>query len=109
MCRTEAAARFVRTGLHDRPSAQTLARLRARHSGRLITVQVRDGSGLQTRLARTFLQHQVAADIVFGGISELQDRPVGSLTFELTGSPDGVDGALAALRADGVDLVEEEA
>jgi D-methionine transport system ATP-binding protein len=106
---TPAAARFVATALRDRPSAQTLARLRARHPGRLITVRVRDQAGFQTKLARTFLDHQVAADIVFGGISELQERPVGSLTFELTGPDGSVDAALEALRADGVDLVEEEA
>jgi D-methionine transport system ATP-binding protein len=107
--RTEAAARFVGATLRDRPSAQTLARLRARHTGRLVTVRVRDDrGGFQTRLARTFLDHQVAADIVFGGISELQERPVGSLTFALTGPGGAVDAALAALRADGVDLAEEE-
>lgn len=107
--RTEAAARFVRTTLRDRPAPDTLARLRARHPGRLVTVRIRDQAGLQTRLAGTFLDHQVAADIVFGGISELQERPVGSLTFALTGPDGAVDAALAALRADGVDLVEEEA
>jgi len=107
--RTEAAARFVRTTLRDRPSPETLARLRTAHPGRLITVQVRDQAGFQTRLARRFLDHQVAADIVFGGISEIQERPVGSLTFELTGPDGAVDAALKELRADGVDLVEEEA
>ena len=107
--RTEAAARFVRTALRDRPSPETLARLRTAHPGRLITVQVRGQAGFQTRLARRFLDHQVAADIVFGGISEIQERPVGSLTFELTGPDGAVDAALKELRADGVDLVEEEA
>ncbi|GLY80813.1 methionine import ATP-binding protein MetN [Actinoallomurus iriomotensis] len=106
--RTEAAARFVGTTLRDRPSAATLARLRRTHSGRLVTVRVRDRSGLQSALAGTFLRHEVAAEIVFGGISELQDRPVGSLTFELTGPPGAVDASLAALRADGVELVEED-
>ncbi|GAA4584683.1 methionine ABC transporter ATP-binding protein [Planotetraspora phitsanulokensis] len=105
--RTEAAARFTGTTLRDRPSPATLARLRAAHSGRLVTVRVRDRAGFQTRLARTFLDHQVAAEIVFGGISELQERPVGGLTFELTGPDGAVDTALAALRADGVDLIEE--
>jgi D-methionine transport system ATP-binding protein len=105
---TTAAADFVRDALRDRPSAETLARLRRRHSGRIVTVAVRDRAGFQTALARTFLAHGVAADIVFGGISELQERPVGSLTFELTGSGDTVDAALADLRADGVDVIEED-
>jgi D-methionine transport system ATP-binding protein len=107
--RTEAAARFVRTTLRDRPSPKTLARLRARHSGRLITVRVRDQAGFQTRLARTFLDHRVVASLLLGGIDELQERPVGSLTYELTGPDSDVDAALAALRADGADLIEEEA
>jgi D-methionine transport system ATP-binding protein len=107
--RTEAAARFVRASLQDRPSPETLARLRAARTGRLVTVRVRDREGFQTRLARRFLEHQVAAEIVFGGIGEIQDRPVGSLTFELTGPDHAVDAALDALRTDGVDLVEEEA
>ncbi|WP_405592402.1 NIL domain-containing protein [Streptomyces sp. NBC_01190] len=59
-------------------------------------------------MARAFHDHDVAADIVFGGISELQERPVGSLTFELTGPAGAVDAALTALRTDGVDLVEEK-
>ncbi|MFC5744403.1 methionine ABC transporter ATP-binding protein [Actinomadura rugatobispora] len=106
--RTEAAARFVGTALRDRPPPETLARLRRTHRGRLITVRVRDRAGFQTALAATFLRHQVTAEIVFGGIGELQDRPVGSLTFELTGPPGAVDAALAALRDDGADLVEED-
>jgi D-methionine transport system ATP-binding protein len=105
--RTEAAARFVGTTLRDRPSAATLARLRLTHKGRMVTVRVRDRTGFQTTLAGTFLRHGVAAEIVFGGISELQDRPVGSLTFELTGGDAAIDTALTKLRADGVDVTEE--
>ncbi|MER7003237.1 methionine ABC transporter ATP-binding protein [Dactylosporangium sp. NPDC000555] len=105
---TPAAADFVRDALRDRPSAETLARLRRTHSGRLVTVAIRDRTGFQTALAKTFLAYGVAADIVFGGISELQERPVGSLTFELTGPDGAVDAALAALRRDGVDVTEED-
>ncbi|MFF5235309.1 methionine ABC transporter ATP-binding protein [Dactylosporangium sp. NPDC000521] len=106
--RTTAAADFVRGALRDRPSVETLARLRRRHSGRIVTVAIRDRAGFQTALAKRFLAHGVAADIIFGGISELQERPVGSLTFELTGPADAVDAALAALRGDGVDVLEED-
>src|SRR5690606_26568521 len=79
--RTEAASRFVGTALRDRPSPATLARLRATHPGRLVTVRLPDRHGFQTELSRTFLEHDLVAEIVFGGISELQQRPVGSLTF----------------------------
>ena len=105
--RTEAAARIIGTALRDRPSAATLARLRLTHKGRLVTVRVRDRVGFQTTLAGTFLRHAVAAEIVFGGISELQDRPVGSLTFELAGEAAAVDAALTELHADGVTVTEE--
>ncbi|GAA2357487.1 methionine ABC transporter ATP-binding protein [Dactylosporangium salmoneum] len=106
--RSTAAADFVRGALRDRPSAATLRRLRRTHSGRLVSVAIRDRTGFQTALAKTFLAHNVAADIVFGGISELQERAVGSLTFELTGPAEGIEAALAALRADGVDVAEED-
>ncbi|SHH06759.1 D-methionine transport system ATP-binding protein [Jatrophihabitans endophyticus] len=104
---TTAAARFVATALQDRPSTATLERLRLTHPGRIVTVRVRDQAGLQTTLARSFLAHGVVAEIVFGGISELQDRPVGSLTYELTGDDAAVDGLLAELRDRGVDVTEE--
>ena len=103
----EAAAKFVGTTLRDRPSAATLARLRLTHPGRIVSVRIRDREGFQTVLASTFLAHSVAAEIIFGGIDELQDKPVGSLTFELVGEPGAIDAAIAALRADGIDLTEE--
>ncbi|KUL24121.1 methionine ABC transporter ATP-binding protein [Actinoplanes awajinensis] len=102
-----AAADFVRGALRDRPSPETLERLRRTHRGRIVTVAIRDQTGFQTALATTFLEHSVAAGTIFGGISELQERAVGSLTFELTGPDDGIGAALAALRADGVDVTEE--
>ncbi|WNI18856.1 methionine ABC transporter ATP-binding protein [Actinacidiphila sp. ITFR-21] len=103
-----AAARLIGAALRERPSAATLARLRQRHTGRIVSVRVQDRTGFQTDLARVFLDHKVAAEIVFGGIGELQERPVGSLTFDLVGTAAAVDAALAALRADGVDLIEED-
>ncbi|WP_433303738.1 methionine ABC transporter ATP-binding protein [Actinoplanes sp. CA-030573] len=104
---TPAAADFVRGALRDRPSPETLARLRHRHPGRIVTVTLRDRTGFQTALAKTFLAHDVAADIIYGGIDELQERPIGSLTFELTGPDGGIRAALDALRADGIILTEE--
>ncbi|MEW2544159.1 methionine ABC transporter ATP-binding protein [Streptomyces sp. NPDC047002] len=105
---TEAAARLVGAALRERPSAATLARLRQRHPGRIVSVRVRDRTGFQTDLARVFLDHGVAAEIVFGGIGEIQERPVGSLTFELVGDGAAVGAALAGLRADGFEITEED-
>ncbi|WP_022881975.1 methionine ABC transporter ATP-binding protein [Gryllotalpicola ginsengisoli] len=104
---TTAAARFVATVLHDRPSADTLTRLRAAHPGRLVTFAVPEQKGFTGQLSRAFADHGVENEIVFGGIGELQERSIGALTYELTGADAAIDAALDALRARGVDLVEE--
>jgi D-methionine transport system ATP-binding protein len=104
---TDAAARFVRTVLRDRPSAQTLARLRTVHTGRIVSIELQESRGFQGRLARVFAENAVDSEIIFGGISELQNRSVGSLTYELTGEAAGVDAALAVLVADGIQVAEE--
>ncbi|GAA3640185.1 methionine ABC transporter ATP-binding protein [Kineosporia mesophila] len=106
--KTPEATRFVSSTLRDRPSAATLERLRVSHPGRLVTVRVQDRPAFQNSLSVAFLQRDVTADLVFGGISELQDRPVGSLTYSLTGGEGSVDELLKQLRADGFDLDEHE-
>jgi D-methionine transport system ATP-binding protein len=40
----------------------------------------------------------VQFEIVFGGISALQNRSFGSITLELVGEPAGVDALIADLR-----------
>ncbi|MFC4242583.1 methionine ABC transporter ATP-binding protein [Gryllotalpicola reticulitermitis] len=104
---TPTVARFVATVLHDRPSPETLSRLRAAHPGRLVTVKVLDQKGFTGLLSRVFAEHHVENQIVYGGISELQERSIGALTYELTGPQASVDGALAALTAQGIDYAEE--
>jgi D-methionine transport system ATP-binding protein len=93
----EITRRFVGTALADRPSAEVLERLRERHPGRLVTLNIREGATKQ--FAHIFSAHGVDADVVFGGITEVGARPVGALTFELTGSPVMVDAAVAELLA----------
>jgi D-methionine transport system ATP-binding protein len=102
----DAAQRFVGTALHDRPSRETLARLRERHPGRLVTVGVREGASTGTDLFRLLREHDVDGSVVFGGISEVGERPFGSLTVELDAPEDRVAPFLTALaeRADVVDL-----
>ncbi|RAJ55700.1 D-methionine transport system ATP-binding protein [Streptomyces sp. Amel2xB2] len=103
----EETARLIGTSLRERPSEATLERLRRKHTGRIVSVRIQDRAGLQTEVARVFAEHKVAAEIIFGGIGEVQERPVGSLTFELLGETAAIDDALHALRAEGVDLIEE--
>ncbi|ROP60827.1 methionine ABC transporter ATP-binding protein [Curtobacterium sp. ZW137] len=118
-----ATKRFVRTALHDRPSPETLARLRERHPGRLVTVQITDEAGLQNRIDAVFRSAGVTAELVYGGVGEIRERRIGSLTYELTGpgagagsgagsgsgsgSGSAIDDAVAALRSGGVTTDEE--
>ncbi|WP_432511331.1 methionine ABC transporter ATP-binding protein [Kineococcus sp. SYSU DK001] len=102
--RTPAAQRFVRSATHDRPSADTLARLRTHHPGRLVSVRITDEPGLQQRVDAAFRDTGTTAELVYGGVSEIRERRTGSLTYELTG---GVDAALEALRAAGIHADEE--
>ena len=104
---TEAAQRFVRTALHDRPSPETVARLHERHPGRIVSVRITDEAGLQGRIDQAFRDTAVTAELVFGGVSEIRERRIGSLTYELGGRDADVDRAVGALRAAGITVVEE--
>ena len=55
-------------------------------------------SGGQTPLTETFRAHGVDGTVVFGGITEVGSRPLGSLTFELQAPEGQVDALLAELR-----------
>lgn len=94
---TPAAARFVRSVLQDRPSAETLERLRKTHSGRIVTIQVAEVKNFIGAVSSVFSEADVDAELVFGGISELQERAIGALTYELVGDDARIDGSLAAL------------
>jgi D-methionine transport system ATP-binding protein len=104
---TPAVARFVATVLHDRPSRETVERLREAHPGRLITVTVLDQKGFTGLLSRIFAEYGVENQIVFGGISELQQRSIGALTYELTGDDAAITAALAALDEQGISYDDE--
>jgi len=104
---TDAAARFVRTVLRDRPSPQTLERLRKVHAGRIVSIELQEQRGFQASLNRVFADHGVNSEIIFGGISELQDRSVGSLTYEITGDTDAVERAVQQLRTNGAVVTDE--
>ncbi|WP_225755760.1 methionine ABC transporter ATP-binding protein [Actinotalea sp. Marseille-Q4924] len=90
--------RFIGTALHDRPRPDVVLRLRDRHPGRLVTVGVQDAAG-HAPLTDAFRAHGVAGNVVFGGITEVGARALGSLTFELTGADDDVAALLADLRS----------
>ena len=94
--RADVTRRFIGTALHDRPRPDVVARLRARHPGRIVTIAV--GDTAQRPLTETFRSHGVDGSVVYGGITDVGDRPLGSLTFELSGPDASVDALLAELR-----------
>jgi D-methionine transport system ATP-binding protein len=92
--------RFIGAALHDRPRPDVVARLRERHPGRLVTVAVREIPGEPgVQITERLAAHGVSGSVVFGGITEVGSRPLGSLTFALTGPEAAVDALLADLRA----------
>ncbi|WP_166349192.1 methionine ABC transporter ATP-binding protein [Phytoactinopolyspora limicola] len=96
--RERATQRFISTTLRDRPSPDALERLRHRHPGRMITVAVRENDGRGVDVTAALREHGVAGSIVFGGITEIDERPFGSLTIEVDGDQAAVDALIADLR-----------
>ncbi|WP_125778453.1 methionine ABC transporter ATP-binding protein [Antribacter gilvus] len=97
--------RFVATALRDRPSPAVLERLRTRHTGRIVTVGVDEVAGSSALITRVLREHGVDGTVVYGGITEVAERPYGSLTLELVGDAGAVEEAVVALRA--VTLVDD--
>ncbi|MEU6562965.1 methionine ABC transporter ATP-binding protein [Nocardia nova] len=87
--RAEATRTFIETVLRNRPGAAELDRLRERHPGRLITVDVDDDRGLGAALT-TAARTGVRFEVVYGGVSALQDKTFGSITLALDGPEDAV-------------------
>ncbi|MEC3958347.1 methionine ABC transporter ATP-binding protein [Nocardia sp. CDC153] len=80
---------FVETVLHNRPTDEELRRLGERHPGTLVTVPITDDNTLGAELTAAAAAG-VGFEIVFGGVSALQDKTFGSLTLALTGPEDAV-------------------
>ena len=92
-----ATRRFVGTALRDRPSPAALERLRRRHPGRMVTVGVREDGAAATDLTRALREHPVEGTVVYGGITEIAERPYGSLTLELAGTEEQIAAFVADL------------
>ncbi|MFD0360969.1 methionine ABC transporter ATP-binding protein [Nocardia sp. GCM10030253] len=81
---------FVDTVLHNRPSDEEFRRLSDLHGGRLVTVDIDDKRGIGAALA-TAANADVRFEVVYGGVSTLQDKTFGSVTLALHGPDDAVD------------------
>jgi D-methionine transport system ATP-binding protein len=80
--------RFIASTIQDRPSADTVARLKARHSGRLVTVSVVDRAEVGGSVDVAGVVQSVGgvhADVVYGSVTEITERPIGSLTYLFRG------------------------
>jgi len=99
--------RFISTALHDRPSPDVIQRLRLAHPGRIVTVGIRDTGGSGTLLTEQLRVHGVDGSIVYGGITDIGARPIGSLTLELVGADPDIDALLSSLRGH-TDVTEHE-
>lgn len=93
-----ATRKFVSTAIKDKPDPKTLARLRERHTERLITVFVHEDGGYGRRITDVLNEHQVRGGIVYGGISEIKLKPFGSLTWGLEGTDSDIAAVIAELN-----------
>ncbi len=89
--KTETTRRFLSTVLTDIPSDDVLEVLKTRYPGRLFILPVRDNGETSGLLSAAAKQFGVAVAVVFGGITELQGRPFGTLTIEVTGKTADVE------------------
>ena len=97
--REPATRRFVHSVLRDRPSDETLTRLRQHFPGRIVTVSVRADADSRSALSDVLAAHDVRSTIVYGGIREIAEKPFGSVTYALDGPADAVDALIAELQA----------
>lgn len=88
--------RFVSTAVHGTPEPDTVSRLSAAHPGRLVSIGISETAPTPL-VAATFERHGVGSSVVFGGVTEIQNKILGTLTYELTGSDAAIDAALADL------------
>ncbi len=101
-----ATARFAASIIEDVPTGEDLAVLRGRHPGRIVTLDVREGTAAQADVFAALAAHGVRFEVVHGGINDIRGRVFGHLTLALTGETDAVDRGIAAASAF-ADLTEE--
>nr|WP_221209130.1 methionine ABC transporter ATP-binding protein [Nocardioides albus] len=91
--------RFVGTVIDDEPDPDALAALRARHPGRFVKLELREGGPRQTDIFTVLLERGIAFELVFGGIEDIQGATFGNLTLALDGPAASVDEAVRELAA----------
>lgn len=103
-----ATARFVASIIEDVPTGADLHALRVRHPGRIVTIDVREGTAAQADVFAELATHGVRFEVVHGGINDIRGRVFGHLTLALSGDPDAVERAISGASAFAT-LIEEDA
>jgi D-methionine transport system ATP-binding protein len=88
--------KFVATVIQQVPDPASLARLRARHPGRLAQFTVREAGPSQAHVFAELARRGVGVELVHGGIEDIGGRTFGHLVLALTGP----DSAVAQAAAD---------
>lgn len=96
--RTEAARRFVAGVVPTVPDPQTLATLRERHPGRIVSFAFADGGTDQSAIFLELTRRGIGFELIHGGIDDIRGRTFGVLTLALTGHDTDIDASLRALR-----------
>ncbi|WP_210507106.1 methionine ABC transporter ATP-binding protein [Naasia sp. SYSU D00057] len=97
--RTEAARRFVAGVVPTVPDADTLATLRSRHPGRIVSFSFADGGTDQSAIFLELNRRGVGFELIHGGIEDIRGRTFGTITLALTGDDASIDEALDRLTA----------
>ncbi|MCK1803931.1 methionine ABC transporter ATP-binding protein [Brevibacterium sp. R8603A2] len=95
---TDTTRKFIATATQGTPSAATLERLRARHPGTIVAIEINEEYG-SSEVNRMLAAAQVTGTVVFGGVTEIGERPLGTLTYELTGPPEAITAAIEQIAA----------
>ena len=90
----ELTKRFVADATQGVPSGETLEALRS-GGGELISVEVNEFSSED--IANVFAAHSVRAVMVFGGVTDVRGRQLGTLTYRLHADSAAVDAVIADL------------
>jgi D-methionine transport system ATP-binding protein len=95
--RTEATRRFVAGVVPTVPDAATLAILRSRHPGRIVSFSFSDGGTDQSAIFLELGRSGVGFELIHGGIEDIRGRTFGTITLALTGEDSAIDDALDRL------------
>lgn len=94
--REASTRRFVSTLVDDIPDQRALTVLRDKHKGRIITLSFRDNRVSQSAVFAEFISRDIAFELIYGGIEDIQGATFGHLTLSLSGDDATIDEALAA-------------